>query len=954
MKVCINPTYSPTDRTEGGIRRVVEAMLQYLPEFDIETVVSADGADLIVNHGTYTERRDGIPTVAACHGLYWSGYAWDAWAGEANKAVTANMIAAQAITVPSNWVGMAVARGLWRPTHTIYHGVNADEWTHSYAHRGYVLWNKARTDPVSDHRDVDKLAERMPEQLFASTFAEPRTNVRITGVQSFQNMKALVQCAGVYLQTARETGAIGTMEALAAGVPVVGWAYGAQEEIIRNGDTGYLATPGNYDELAECVARALAERERLSSNAIMDARERWGWIDKIQMYADLFYRVRDEGASSKPHISIVVTCYNLGRYLPEAIKSIADQDLELNEYEIIIVDDRSTDNSFEIAKQLEGYYKSRGPYRIDVIRPAKNLGLSQARNLGALRASGKYLLFLDADDMLGENALPLLSDYLDHHALVSIAYGKLDTISEDGTNRQRNPWPEGPFNYVGQLAHLNQMSYAAMMRYEVWANTGGYRERDWRAEDASFWLRATSFGYYAALATSQTTLIYRMRSGSKSGVERSQYADIDGDWTSWFPWRIGVSSGQEGTERMQQQPSPVPNANVIPFGAQGKAPAPLPMWPVHHHQEPAVSIIIPVAPWHTKYVVDALDSVMAQTCPSWEVIVVYDNSQVLPTEEFPWARFVYSDGSTLIPPYDPLGAGAARNVGIKLARAPLCLFLDGDDLLRPQAVEQFLAQYTATGGYVYCDTTLVQDDSHVADVVVGEWRNLPYIELGSNAEQPVMIVPSTEWDQREFLASGYDGVPGRHSVTALVATVDALGVGGFDEEMSALEDWEFFLRLAASGIEGHHLRDPLLIYRLDTGTRREGRRANEPALQAIMRRRYLPFVSGEQPMCSCNSGGGGQKAQLRGAAALAGLLPPEFNMHDYAHEPADHLLPALVKEQEKVRLRYVGDRYGAVAYKGKVTKQVYRAGLDPAFEFIDVEPVDLEGLLLSGQFKVTT
>lgn len=947
MRVCINPTYSPTDHTEGGIRRVVDAMVKYLPQFGVDVTPSPDGADLIVNHGTYTDQRPGVPTVAACHGLYWSGYDWPVWGDDANRAVIDNMVAAQAITVPSKWVAQAVTRGMWRPVQTIYHGVELEDWLPVTQHRGYVLWNKARTDPVSNHLDLDRIAETMPDTSFVSTFGSQQGNTRIIGPQSYPMMKELVRSAGVYLQTARETGGIGFMEAMAAGVPVAGWKFGGQEEVVVDGETGYLAEYGDYEALATCIQRCFNERHRLGSNARRDVQERWGWEDKVEEYANLFKSVVRDFNLPRPRVSIVVTCYNLGKFLNEALESIVWQSISGNAWECIIVDDRSTDNSLEIATQMVEYFKSRGAEtsHFRIVQPPRNLGLAGARNYGAAQARGRYLLFLDADDQLDSRCVATMADFLDTHPNASITFGALDTISEGGGQRSRNPWPNGRFDFTSQMAHLNQLPYASMMKREVWENLGGYRTRDWRAEDAGFWCRAASFGYHIAPATVEPALIYRIRSSSKSGQERSQYADVDGNWTSWFPWRLDAPSGPAGDELMQQKPKPSLNIKLTPFGAQGHAPSGRHSWEVRHHQEPAVSIIIPVGPTHSPWLVDALDSVMAQTCPDWEAIVIYDNSQPLPEDKWPWARFMYSSEG-IIPPYEPLGAGIARNAGIRAARAPLVLFLDADDILRPRALEMMLNTYAAQGGYVYSDTLAVLDNTHIVDIATGDWKHLPTLERGMRVEGPA-IIPAAEWDQELFLKSGYDGRPGCHSVTGLVARVDALGVGGFDPKMKALEDWEFYMRLAASGITGHLIAEPLLIYRLFSGTRREDRKGAQLDLENIIKARYAPFITGDTPMCSCGSGGGGQAAQKRAADALADMFPPNFS--NFMPGSAD--LQGLVEQGQQVRLKYIGDHYGAITYKGKVTRTPYRAGKEPGAEAIDVDPRDVEGLMLSGMFQ---
>src|SRR3990172_3037199 len=114
LKVYIEPTYTVPDRAEGGIRRVTEAMVKYLPQFGVE---SSDmrRADLTNGHGVMLPRKPGKHFISSCHGLYWEDYEWPSWAHEVNKLVTEALCQAQAITAPSQWVAHALTRALLRP-----------------------------------------------------------------------------------------------------------------------------------------------------------------------------------------------------------------------------------------------------------------------------------------------------------------------------------------------------------------------------------------------------------------------------------------------------------------------------------------------------------------------------------------------------------------------------------------------------------------------------------------------------------------------------------------------------------------------------------------------------------------------------------------------------------------------------------------------------------------------
>lgn len=711
MRVCINPIYKGADRGDGGIRRVSDAQVKYLPEFGIQVTDNPDEADLIANHGAGMIERPGVPMVSHNHGCMWESYNFGVWGDDINKHVIEAMARAHAVTAPSKWVAHAITRGMLVNPEVVYHGVDAADWAHDLPQLGYVLWNKARADQVSDPRDMQDVAALLPDVPFLSTFGRQSSNVGLLGSMPYEQMKPLIQQAGVYLATARETFGIGTLEAMAAGVPVAGWRYGGQEEIVNEGETGYLAEYGDFDALAACIRKCLADRDRLSKAAIADVHTRWQWKDKIALYANLYQRVYSAYHEPRPKVSVIVTCHNLARYLPDALASVSAQ--TMTDYECLIIDDRSTDDTAKVAGRYVHQRITEEEDRGDWPYPhgqwgyyltPSNLKLSGARNYGASHARGRYILFLDADDMLAPNALDALAHALDTDTSIHIAFGHLDTVSDTGDNRKRNPWPGDRFDWYAQIAHLNQLPYAAMMRREVFERSGGYRARDWRAEDASLWTRLSSLGFRIAKVTDESTLIYRLRSDSKSRGE-----DGDGDWTAWYPWRL-AGDPREGMRAIQQDRQP--NAQIVPFGAQGDPPAPRRAWPVHHHQHPIVSIIIPVGPGHASTLIDALDSIQAQTMPFWECIVVNDGPKPLDTTAHPWVRLyatpdVFPDGSGI-------GAGAARNVGLRFARAPLTLFLDADDVIVPRTLEALLRGFVESGGkYTYSDWLTLDDETRI-------------------------------------------------------------------------------------------------------------------------------------------------------------------------------------------------------------------------------------------------
>ena len=101
-------------------------------------------------------------------------------------------------------------------------------------------------------------------------------------------------------------------------------------------------------------------------------------------------------------LSIIVPVYNVEQYIRPCLESVLNQELNEMEYEVILVNDGSQDDSFgQIQDIIDGH---RNIIRID----QDNQGLSGARNTGLLHAKGDYILFVDSDDLLVKNSVAYL------------------------------------------------------------------------------------------------------------------------------------------------------------------------------------------------------------------------------------------------------------------------------------------------------------------------------------------------------------------------------------------------------------------------------------------------------------------------------------------------------------------------------------------------------------------
>ncbi|MBQ7709263.1 MAG: glycosyltransferase, partial [Bacteroidales bacterium] len=129
-------------------------------------------------------------------------------------------------------------------------------------------------------------------------------------------------------------------------------------------------------------------------------------------------------ANSNTRISIIVPMYNVESYMEECLKSLWNQDLREDEYEVIIVNDGSTDKSLDIAQEICANHPNAQ------IISQENKGLSMARNAGLAQAQGDSIWFVDADDWIAPGCLKSICRQMEDLDILAIA---ANNISEAGT-----------------------------------------------------------------------------------------------------------------------------------------------------------------------------------------------------------------------------------------------------------------------------------------------------------------------------------------------------------------------------------------------------------------------------------------------------------------------------------------------------------------------------------------
>lgn len=167
-----------------------------------------------------------------------------------------------------------------------------------------------------------------------------------------------------------------------------------------------------------------------------------------------------------PLVSIVVPCYNYGRYLPECLESIFRQDSRYD-LEVIAVDDASPDNSGEILRNWPDG-------RLRIITHDKNLGHAATVTDGIQAARGKYVARIDPDDRYRPEFLATLVPILESNPEVGMTYG--DAAMIDAAGRLTAPRSD---EYHGDKDFLGNELVALMERHFICAPTALGRREAW-------------------------------------------------------------------------------------------------------------------------------------------------------------------------------------------------------------------------------------------------------------------------------------------------------------------------------------------------------------------------------------------------------------------------------------------------------------------------------------------
>lgn len=190
---------------------------------------------------------------------------------------------------------------------------------------------------------------------------------------------------------------------------------------------------------------------------------------------------------NNPLISVVIPCYKQAIYLHDAVKSMAAQTYD--NFEIIIVNDGSPDNTSNVSNELMELY----PYLNIKLVEKTNGGVCDARNKGIESAKGQWILPFDADDMFDKSFFQEAVEIIKNNSNINLITTNLVSFGD-----RISHWR--PTDYTPEVVpHINTFINSSMYKKELWEKTGGYNPViPWGGEDWNFWITCSEIGinYY--------------------------------------------------------------------------------------------------------------------------------------------------------------------------------------------------------------------------------------------------------------------------------------------------------------------------------------------------------------------------------------------------------------------------------------------------------------------------
>jgi glycosyltransferase involved in cell wall biosynthesis len=322
------------------------------------------------------------------------------------------------------------------------------------------------------------------------------------------------------------------LEAFMAKVPIVASDIGGLPEVVSHGVDGMLFERGNAAELAN-VLRALAQDRDLIARLKQGIRQPFTTLEHARGLLAHYEAILGKPAvpSPGPLASIVIPLFNKVEYTEQCLEALISNTPE-DLYEVILVDNASSDGTAELLASLEG--------DVQVIRNPENMGFARACNQGAALARGQYVIVLNNDTLPQPGWLEALIAEADADPSVGLVGCKLLYPDTGKVQHAGIGWidglPDHPFRHadaqapeVNQVRDLDMVTGACMLiRRDVFERVGGFDDGFLNgAEDIDLCLQVRRAGYRVRY-TPESVLFHH------EGVSEGRFAHVTPNLQRFF------------------------------------------------------------------------------------------------------------------------------------------------------------------------------------------------------------------------------------------------------------------------------------------------------------------------------------------------------------------------------------------------------------------------------------
>ena len=494
---------------------------------------------------------------------------------------------------------------------------------------------------------------------------------------------------------------------------------------------------------------------------------------------------------ANPFISIVIPTYNRARFVTQAVQSALDQEAGYTNFEVLVVDDGSTDKT---AEQLRDIQNPRFRYVLK-----EHSGAPSTRNRGIREAKGDFILWLDSDDVLEPDTLKRYVQCFQNYADADVYYGNL-RITNDQLDVQReltyDDWYNRNSELISKMAFGNYIpNPGTVIRKSAFERIGYYNEAFVRAHDYEWYSRALAsckFKHVGGFVlkwrwhdTNMSTESVRYDTQYEALIALNMFKNYsleqllpNIDWSN-TPAEKGAAivhlnlAARFNNLRQYDLALDFVLKSLLHFPSTEGYDLLEKIEANRNHSDGniLVSVIIPTFN-RREYLPQAIQSVLNQNIAVLEIIVVNDGgddvSDIIEKIGKPeMIRLLNNDINQ--------GVSCSRNQGIKAARGKYIALLDDDDQFLDNHLHTALKHLSPKYPVIYTDALRVtyekQDNQYVAVD-----QTVPY---------------SIDFDRDKLLLGNIAPVN-----CFVFERKLAFKCGLFDESLSTLEDWDFWIRLS--------------------------------------------------------------------------------------------------------------------------------------------------------------